>query len=487
MTASLRQRTLSGMIWSSIQRFGSLGISFISSLVLARLLTPEDYGAIGVLTIFIALSNTFIDGGFGSALVQKKDPTQEDYSSIFYWNIVLAIILYCILFFLAPVISLFYKMPILSDVLRVQGIILLINALQIIQNNQLNKQLKFKPLSIINISASIVSVMVGIILAYCGFGVWSLVVQQLLNGIICAILLWIYNKWVPSFVFNLNSFKELFNFGGFMLLSNLLTTLCNNIQGLIIGRVFSVRDMGFYTKARGLEEIPSMSISNIVSQVTFPVFSELQEDKQKLKRALADIVTSLAFICFPLMVLLIVIAEPLIIFLFSDRWVESIPYFQILCVAGIAISLQGINYNVVAAIGKSKVLFKWTIIKRVIGLCCIFIGLLFGMNGLLWGMVVGSYIIYIVNVFVASKYIGYSLKNQFVDIFPILVLSAFVGMVTWFVGTCIHVNLLIVGLLQIIMFLSLYMILAFYIKCRAFDNSISTLKQIIKTVHERRK
>lgn len=311
--------------------------------------------------------------------------------------------------------------------------------------------------------------------------------QQLLNSGICAILLWVYNRWVPSLVFNMRSFRELFNFGGFMLLSNLLTTLCNNIQGLIIGRVFSARDMGFYAKARGLEEIPSMSISNIVNQVTFPVFSELQEDREKLKNALASIVTSIAFICFPLMVLLIVIAKPLIILLFSERWLESIPYFQILCVAGIAISLQGINYNVVAAIGKSKVLFKWTIVKRVIGIGCIFAGLPLGMKGLLWGMVAGSYVIYIVNVFVASKYIGYSVRNQFIDIFPILVLSAFVGAVTWFAGSYADMNMMVVGLLQVMAFVFLYLVFALFIKCRSFNTSISTLKQIIKTVHERRK
>ena len=379
-------------------------------------------------------------------------------------------------------------MPILAEVLRIQGIILIINALQIIQNNQLNKQLRFKPLSLITISAALLSVIAGIILAYRGYGVWSLVVQQLINSAVCAVLLWIYNKWYPSLTFNWKSFKELFNFGGFMLLSNLLTTLCNNIQGLIIGRVFSTRDMGFYAKARSLEEIPSMSISNIVNQVTFPVFSELQEDKEKLKNALSHIVTALAFVCFPLMILLIVIAKPLIIILFSDRWTESIPYFQILCIAGIAISLQGINYNVVAAIGKSKILFKWTIIKRVIGIGCIFIGLPFGMKGLLWGMVGGSYAIYLINAFVASKYIGYSSKNQFTDIFPILLLSAGVGIITWFFGTHLPVNFRIAGLIQVLLFGFLYLTLAFFIKCKSFTISIATLKRMmIKAKHERNK
>ena len=205
MSSSLKDKTISGMIWSSLQRFGTMGISFISNIVLARLLTPDDYGCIGMLMIFIALSNTFIDGGFGSALIQKKRPTSEDYSTIFYWNIFLSVVLYAVLFFCAPIIADFYDIALLSKVLQVQGVILIINALGIIQANQLRKQLKFKAIAQVTLIASIVSVIVAIAMAYMGCGIWSLVTQQIVTSLVTTILYWAYSSWRPLMFFSLNS------------------------------------------------------------------------------------------------------------------------------------------------------------------------------------------------------------------------------------------------------------------------------------------
>lgn len=401
-----------------------MGISFVSNIILARLLTPDDYGCVGMLMIFITVANTFIDGGFGSALIQKKQPTQEDYSTIFYWNLALSFILYAILFFTSPLIAGFYNLAMLSPVLRVQGLVLILNSLSIIQLNRLRKQLKFKKISIVNLTSATISVGVTIYLAYNGWGVWALVAQQLLMSFFNTVLFWIVAGWMPSFIFSYQSFKELFSFGGFILLSNLLNTLGNNIQGILIGKFFSSHTMGLYSQARKLEEVASTSLSNVVDQVSFPVLAEVKNDKTRLINVLRKLITSIAFFSFPIMLLLIAIAKPVIVLLYSSKWIECVPYFQILCVAGIAISLQNINYYAVAAIGKSKELFFWTVIKRIISLGLIVIGFfIYGIWGLLGGMVLAAYIMYAINAVLVSVNVGYKFTSQVKDLMPILIIS----------------------------------------------------------------
>lgn len=368
MSNSLGQKTITGMLWSSVQRFGTILISFMSNIILARLLTPDDYGCIGMLMIFLALASTFIDGGLGSALIQKKEPTEEDYSTIFYWNLIISIILYIFLYISAPLVAQFYGIPLLSSILKVQGIVLITNSLSIIQLNRLKKQLEFKKIATISIVSAVLSVVIAIILAYRGWGVWSLVIQQLFVSFFNTVLLWVYGQWVPLFIFSKKSFKELFNFGSFILLSNLVNTFCNNIQGLLIGKFFAPATMGLYSQARKLEEIASTSFSSVVDQVSYPVLAKVQNDRILFVSMLKKLIISLAYISFPMMIVLILIAEPLITLLYSDKWIECVPYFRILCVAGVAICLQGVNYYGVAAIGKSNELFIWTLVKRFLGI-----------------------------------------------------------------------------------------------------------------------
>ena len=290
MASDLKKKTLSGMIWSFVQRFGTMAISFVSNIVLARLLTPDDYGTIGMLMIFIAVANTFVDGGFGSALIQKKEPTQEDYSTIFWWNMFLSIVLYGLLYLGAPAVARFYNLPLLCDVLRVQGIVLIINALSIIQQNQLRKQLKFKRLATVTVISAILSAGAAIILAYIGWGVWALVAQQLMLSGFTAIQLWVLNKWYPLLIFSKESFKQLFGFGGFILVSSLINTLCNNIQGLLIGRFCNTTTLGYYTQARKLEEVASTSFTTVVDQVSYPILAKFQDDKSKFINILKRLV-----------------------------------------------------------------------------------------------------------------------------------------------------------------------------------------------------
>ena len=393
-------------------------------------------------------------------MIQKKQPTQEDYSTIFYWNLALSFILYAILFFTSPLIAGFYNLAMLSPVLRVQGLVLILNSLSIIQLNRLRKQLKFKKISIVNLTSATISVGVTIYLAYNGWGVWALVAQQLLMSFFNTVLFWIVAGWMPSFIFSYQSFKELFSFGGFILLSNLLNTLGNNIQGILIGKFFSSHTMGLYSQARKLEEVASTSLSNVVDQVSFPVLAEVKNDKTRLINVLRKLITSIAFFSFPIMLLLIAIAKPVIVLLYSSKWIECVPYFQILCVAGIAISLQNINYYAVAAIGKSKKLFFWTVIKRIISLGLIVIGFfIYGIWGLLGGMVLAAYIMYAINAVLVSVNVGYKFTSQVKDLMPILIISL-ISFALTILSTYINLSSLLAILLASFIFMISYLMLS---------------------------
>ena len=468
MSNSLGQKTITGMLWSSVQRFGTILISFMSNIILARLLTPDDYGCIGMLMIFLALASTFIDGGLGSALIQKKEPTEEDYSTIFYWNLIISIILYIFLYIRAPLVAQFYGIPLLSSILKVQGIVLIINSLSIIQLNRLKKQLEFKKIATISIVSAVLSVVIAIILAYRGWGVWSLVIQQLFVSFFNTVLLWVYGQWVPLFIFSKKSFKELFNFGSFILLSNLVNTFCNNIQGLLIGKFFAPATMGLYSQARKLEEIASTSFSSVVDQVSYPVLAKVQNDRILFVSMLKKLIISLAYISFPMMIVLILIAEPLITLLYSDKWIECVPYFRILCVAGVAICLQGVNYYGVAAIGKSNELFIWTLVKRFLGIIFIILGFwIYDIIGLLWGMVLSSFMIYIINAYLVEKHIGYRLVSQLKDLLPIIVTSVVAGFLSWW-GNYIPMYWFLQMILIIILYIFIYLSISHLFKLNSF-------------------
>ena len=462
-----------------MQKFGSTMLSFISTIVLARLLTPEDYGYIGMLAIFLAISSTFIDGGFGSALIQKQRPTREDYSTIFYWNLGLSIVLYLVLFFTAPLIAVFYRLPLLCKILRVQGIVLIINAIRIVQTNQLRKQLRFRKIATVDLSVAAFSLAVTIFLAWKGFGVWALVAQQLMVSFLTTSIYWLTGHWLPLFVFSKSSFKELFNFGGFILLSNLVNTFCNNIQGLLIGKFYSPATMGYYSKAQSTESLASNFISSVIDQVSYPVLAEAQRDMNMMRHMLSKFIGVLAFLSFPIMALLIILAKPVFVLLYTEKWLNSVPYFQLLCFAGMAICLQGINYYAVAAIGKSNVMFRATLFKRVVGLLLVVLGLYFGkMKGLLLGMVFSSYTIYLVNAFLVHKHIGYKLGRQLLDLFPIIIIVIISGCISYLVGNYLGGNIYVVALFQVLVFASIYLGLSCFFKLTAYSDSIDILNGV---------
>jgi O-antigen/teichoic acid export membrane protein len=459
MAEYLKRKAASGVMWTSIQKFTGMAISFISGIILARLLTPDDYGCIGMLSIFMLVAGSFVDGGFAMALIQKKRPTQEDYSTIFFFNLGMSLLMYAILFFCAPAISRFYKMPLLSSVLRIQGLVLIINAFSLIQSNQLRKQFKFKKLSVVSLTTSIISLSVTIVMAYRGYGVWALVTMNILTALIPTIVYWVTNKWYPMWVFSKESFKELFSFGFFMFLTSLITRACNSIQGLLIGRFYNPATMGYYSKAKSTEELASTSLANVIDQVVYPLYAEYQNDRPMLINVIKKLTLSIAYVSFPMMFLLILLAKPIFVLLYSERWLDSVPYFQILCVAGIAICLQGVNYQAIAAIGKSKAMFSWTLVKRAIGLSLIVGGLAaFGIKGLLVGMVIQSWLIYLINAYQVHKYIGYIYSKQLIDLVPTLVLSIVSWLAAYFVTFILpDWNMYFIAVLRLLVFIAVYM------------------------------
>lgn len=458
------------MVWTALQRYSFMFIHFISGIILARLLTPFDYGCIGMLSIFMVLAEAFIDGGFGSALIQKKRPTQQDYSTIFFWNIGMAVVMYAILFFTAPAISRFYNTPLLCDVLRVQGVVLFIYAFNIIQRNQLRKKLNFKLLSIVSIATSLIALGITIYMAYKGYGVWALVAQNIITSAIPALVFWFYVKWRPIWTFSWTSFKELFSFGFYMFLTNILDKFGMQIQGLLIGKFYNPSTMGYYSKAHGLERLASTSISSVMTQVTYPLYAEAQDNKIQLANMIRRITMTLSYITYPLMFILLLCAKPIFVLLYSDRWLQSIPYFQVLCIAGLAYCLQSVNYQSIAAIGKSRVMFIWTVIKRSVGIGFMVVGLVwFGMKGLLVGVVLNSWFSYFVNISLVSKYVGYKWTDQLLNIMPVALASIVSAVATYFVGRLLNLSMYLDGIVKLVVYVLIYMGWSLIFKPEAYN------------------
>ena len=481
MVDNIKHKTISGMIWTSIGKFGTMGLNFIANLILARLLMPSDYGTIGMLQIFINVSSVFATAGFGMALVQKKNPTHIDYTSVFYWNLIASIIFYFVLFFSGPAISRFYKMPELTSVLRVQSLALIIHAFYVVQSSQLQKQLRFKELSIRTIIATLSGTIVGVVMAFCGYGVWSLVYSHLVSVLVSVLLLWKMSTWRPSWEFSWRSLKELFPFGGLMALSSLVETVYNNIQGLVIGKWFSPSDLGYYTQAKKMETIPTDALSQVVNQVSFPVFSSLQDDKSRLLLGVRKNITSITYINFPVMFLLIVIAKPIVTILYGIKWIESVPYLQILCLAGAIYTMNTINTNVIKSLGKSNIYFIIQLVKRLLGIAFIFISMRWGVFGLMWAITAYSYVALIINSVVNKKLINYGLLDQIKDIGKNIFVTV-VSACSTYILSYLPIHEYVIMFLQIMVFCVVFVLLSWFLKLDGFNVYSTIFKQQIGKV-----
>ena len=476
---NLKEKTVSGMMWGAVGKVGTLTINFLSNLVLARLLMPEDFDCIGMLAIFLAVSNIFIQGGLGTALIQKKNPTKLDYSTVFYWNLVFAVVFYVILFAIAPAVARFYGLPILQPMLRVQSSVLIIQSFAIVQITQLQKRMDFRALAIRNMAAALAGTLIAIPMAFQGYGAWSLVASAILAAIVNVLLLWKMSDWRPSLEFSFASLKQLFSFGGLMLLSSLAETLYTNLQGLIIGKRFPAGNLGYYMQAKKLEEVPVTGLSSIVNDVTFPAFAKLQDDPDRLLEGMRKSTKALSFVNFPMMILLMIIALPLITLLYGAKWETSAPYFQILCISGLIYTINTLNTNVIKALGKGKIYFAVQIIKRTIGIALIFFGMRYGIYGLLWAVASVSYISFIINALVSKKLINYGIFRQLWDVFPCLLAAATAGALAYLLGRVLPLNMYVVMLIQIVVYALLYLLLAKLLKIEGLQTYTDILTNLL--------
>lgn len=437
--SSLKDKTVKGVIWSAVDRFSAQGIQFVFSILIARLLLPEDYGVIAMLGIFMAVSQTFIDSGFASALIRKIDRTETDFSTVFYFNIAVASVFYAILFFSAPAIANFYETPLLESVTKVVALNLIINSLSGIHNAKLSIAIDFKSRAKISIITTLLTGAVGLWMAYAGYGVWALVVQNLFSSVLRTVMLWIIVKWHPQLVFSWKSFMELFSFGSKLLASGLLDTLYNNIYTLVIGKVFTPSTLGVYSKANSLAQFPSSNITSVLQSVTFPVLSTIQNEEDRLADAYKRFLRLSAFVVFPLMVGLSAVADPFIRLALTDKWEGAIYLLQIMCFWLMWYPIHAINLNILQVKGRSDYFLKLEVIKKIQGVLVLCITVPMGIVAMCYGSLISSIICLVWNTHYTKKLIGYGFFTQMKDLLPIiahaLVMGLIVALVVHFMPT----------------------------------------------------
>lgn len=428
MNRSLKTKTIHGVFWSLLERGGQQGIQLVISIILARVLLPAQFGLIAMLAIFMAIAQSFLDSGFGSALIQKKDATHVDTCSIFYFNILVGIIAAGLLCLAAPWIAAFYEEPALTPLTRFLSLNLIIGSFALIQSTLLIKHIDFKTQLKVSIAATIGSGIIGITLAYRGFGVWSLAIQSVTSALFRTVLLWFFNKWRPSLVFSFAALKNMFAFGSKMLFSGLLDTVFRNIYLVVIGKLFTATDLGFYTRAKSCTRLSTENLTSSVSRVTFPVFSRIQDDNSRLKRGVQKALATLNFLNFPMMIGLLVTAKPLVLVLLTEKWLPCVPYLQLLCVMGLLYPLHVINLNVLTAKGRSDLFLRLEILKKILTVISIAITYRWGIMAMITGHIcIVSVPAYYLNSYYTGRFIGYPLKEQILDLFPYLGITVVMG------------------------------------------------------------
>lgn len=428
---SLKQKTVKGVLWSAIDRFSTQGIQFIFSILIARLLLPSDYGIVAMLNIFMAVSQSFIDSGFGTALIQKSDRTDTDFSTVFYFNIVVSILFYILLWFASPYIAAFYNIPLLEDITKIVALTLIFSAVSGIQNAKLSIAINFKLRAKISLSCALLTGFVGLTLAYCGYGVWALVAQSVFSSFLQMLLLWIFVRWIPKFEFSWQSFRQLFSFGSKLLASGLLDTIYNNVYTLVIGKIFSSSSLGLYARASSLAQFPSSNITGVLQNVTFPVLCSIQNDDERLYVAYKRFVRMAAFIIFPLMIGLSVVADPLIRIILTDKWKGAVYLLQIICYSLMWYPIHAINLNILQVKGRSDYFLKLEIIKKIQGVFILCITVPMGLVAMCYGSVCSSIISLVWNTYYTRLLIGYGFLNQMKDIAHILIHSLLMGTIVF--------------------------------------------------------
>lgn len=465
---SLKEKSISGVLWNATSNFASMGIEFIVGIILARLLTPKEFGLIGTITIVVVLSDVFVNSGFSQAIIRKHKCTQKDYSTAFFFNFIVATLFFLLLLITAKPISTFFNNQELKPLIQVLGFGLILSAFTLVQQAKLTKRIDFKLQTKINIISSIVSGIIGIVLATTGFGVWSLVVRSLVHKGLQSILLWIWSGWKPDWVFSWESFKELFGFGSKLLLSGLFGTLLNNINYLIIAKYFTPQDLGYFTRAEMFKNMPSQNISAIVTTVGYPVLATLQYDKPRMKEVFQKMFVNTFFIIAVLMIGLAATAKALVFSLIGPQWLPSVELLQLLCFVGLMYPLNSLNINILNVVGRSDLYLKLQLIVQVLAIPNIFIGVFYGIKALIVGMMIISLIGYFIFNFESNKVLNYPVKEQLKDILPSFVMALIMGIIVFGIGQFTDFSSLITLIVQVITGLLIIIILGELIKMKEY-------------------
>ena len=466
------------LIWRYAERCGAQLIQFVVQLILARLLTPAEFGMIGLLTVFVSLALVFAQSGMGQALVQKKDSDQTDFSTVFYFSIVFSVAIYIGLCFAAPYLAKFYDKPLLVDVIRVLSVMVIIGGVNSVQQAYVQKHMQFKLFFYSTLSGTIVSAVVGITMAYMGFGIWALVTQQIVNQLVGTIVLFFTVKWRPSMHFSFKRMGQLFSFGWKMLCSSLLDTLYNNIYSLVIGKRYSDADLGYYNKGKQFPMLIVQNINTTITSVLFPVLSKVQDEKERLKSMMRRSIVTSTFLIFPAMAGLAAIAEPLVKILLTDKWLPAVPFIQFCCFTYAFWPIHTANLQAIKALGRSDIFLGLEIAKKIIGIVILIITLPYGLTVMMIGRCVATLSSSFINAFPNRKLLGYSYFEQIKDIFPSMLISIIMVAVILPV-TSLPIHAIWQMCLQIICGVAVYVGLAKLFKLECFEYILNTIKNFI--------
>lgn len=428
---SLKKKTIQGTFWSAVDNVANQGVTFLVGLVLARLLTPHEYGLIGYIMILVAVFNSIVDSGFSNALIRKKDAGETDYSTAFIFNLAVSLVLMAAMVLVAGPFSLFFKEPQLVPLVRVMSVIVVINALALIQRTRLVKSVDFKTQTKASLISSVSSGAVGLAMAFGGLGVWSLVGQQISRQFINTVCLWILNRWKPTWKFSWSSFRELFGFGWKLLVSGLIDTVWKEIYQLVIGKFYSTSTLGQYTRGKQFSDIFSSNMTSIVQRVSYPVLSSIQDERERMKEGYRKIIRTTMLASFVLLFGLSAVAESLLTVLIGPQWLEAAHYLQIICFAASLYPLHAINLNMLQVQGRSDLFLKLEIVKKIIAVGPLLLGIFIGIDWMLWGSLVTSIIAYFLNARYSGTLIGYPIKAQIRDILPSFGVAAVMAACVW--------------------------------------------------------
>ncbi|KIO54180.1 lipopolysaccharide biosynthesis protein [Flavobacterium hibernum] len=467
--------TINGFIWTAFQQFGAQIIGFIVTILMTRHFEPSEFGLIAMMTFFYGIGYTILQVGMSSSIIRTADPDSLDYSTVFVSNLIISLIIYCLFFFCAPLMSSFFNQTTLTSIIRIYSLTLIIDAFSSIYITKLTKEANFKKQAAIQLLTSICSSFFGVLLVFNGFGIWSYIYMVLCQSFLLSASFWIIIPWKPSFKFDLIKFKIHFRFGYKLIIVGLMDNLMNNLYTFIFAKFFPIKQLGLYSRADSLKQIPVLNITQILTKVTLPLFASYQNNKEELVRYYKNILLIVLFCNSALLIYVAVSAESLFLLVFTKKWLPAVPYFQLLCVAGIFQPINNYNMNVLTAMGNSRLYLKIDVWKKIASIVIIGCSLYFGMFGLIISQIILSILFFFINSYFIGKVINYSLRGQLSDIFPTLSVSFFFFIFLYsfntFLNTYSFSSFLIIFINLIVGFL-FYGICIFLFKMRILDSMV---------------